>query len=189
MGGRGRRRGSPPPTTTRIPSLPSKTSSTTRRLWFPLLLMISSLRTPSIRSTSSFARLCKTLGSAFQVAALSAVGNIVVDFTTHRNLMCLADYMCKQEIFMELTASSLASLISDPEPFVQEKALALVRNLVDGCMKSVELVFAEDGIVLDAVGRQLQGASRDEIRIQEIPMVWHSKYQVFIRLYFASFMC
>nr|XP_011469206.1 PREDICTED: uncharacterized protein LOC101300576 isoform X2 [Fragaria vesca subsp. vesca] len=65
-GGRGRRRGSPPPTTTRIPSLPSKTSSTTRRLWFPLLLMISSLRTPSIRSTSSFARLCKTLGSAFQ---------------------------------------------------------------------------------------------------------------------------
>lgn len=80
----------------------------------------------------------------FQVAALSAVGNIVVDFTTHRslflqcggvkqlvqlsrsmdstlrlnalwalrNLMCLADYMCKQEIFMELTASSLASLIS-----------------------------------------------------------------------------
>nr|XP_011469091.1 PREDICTED: armadillo repeat-containing protein 8-like isoform X2 [Fragaria vesca subsp. vesca] len=100
-----------------------------------------------------------------------------------RNLMCLADYMCKQEIFMELTASSLASLISDPEPFVQEnfvqeKALALVRNLVDGCMKSVELVFAEDGIVLDAVGRQLQGASRDEIRIQEIPMVWHSKYQV-----------
>lgn len=33
-------------------------------------------------------------------------------------------------------------------------------------MKSVELVFAEDGIILDAVGRQLQGASRDEIRIQ-----------------------
>lgn len=79
----------------------------------------------------------------FQVAALSAVGNIIVDFTTHRslflqcggvkqlvqlsksmdstlrlnalwalrNLMCLADYMCKLGIFMELTAFSLASLI------------------------------------------------------------------------------
>ncbi|PRQ32947.1 hypothetical protein RchiOBHm_Chr5g0052041 [Rosa chinensis] len=133
-----------------------------------------------------------------QVAALSAVGNIVVDFTTHRslflqcggvkqlvqlsrsmdstlrlnalwalrNLMCLADYICKQGIFMELTASSLASLICDPEPFVQEQALALIRNLVDGCMNSVELVFAEDGIILDAVGRQLQSASRDEIWIQ-----------------------
>nr|XP_011459509.1 PREDICTED: armadillo repeat-containing protein 8 isoform X2 [Fragaria vesca subsp. vesca] len=143
-------------------------------------------------------RLLDDPSTSVQVAALSAVGNIVVDFTTHRslflqcggvkqlvqlsrsmdstlrlnalwalrNLMCLADYMCKQEIFMELTASSLASLISDPEPFVQEQALALVRNLVDGCMKSVELAFAEDGIILDAVGRQLQGASRDEIRIQ-----------------------
>ncbi|XP_004289570.1 PREDICTED: uncharacterized protein LOC101300576 [Fragaria vesca subsp. vesca] len=84
--------------------------------------------------------------------------------------------MCKQEIFMELTASSLASLISDPEPFVQEKALSLVRNLVDGCMKSVELVFAEDGIILDAVGRQLQGASRDEIRIQFLPISFIPPY-------------
>ncbi|KAL6199724.1 hypothetical protein ACLB2K_029507 [Fragaria x ananassa] len=143
-------------------------------------------------------RLLDDPSTSVQVAALSAVGNIVVDFTTHRslflqcggvkqlvqlsrsmdstlrlnalwalrNLMCLADYMCKQEIVMELTASSLASLISDPEPFVQEQALALVRNLVDGCMKSVQLAFAEDGVILDAVGRQLQGASRDEIRIQ-----------------------
>jgi hypothetical protein len=33
-------------------------------------------------------------------------------------------------------------------------------------MESVELVFAEDGIILDAVGRQLQSVSRDEIWIQ-----------------------
>nr|XP_011468735.1 PREDICTED: uncharacterized protein LOC105352777 [Fragaria vesca subsp. vesca]XP_011468736.1 PREDICTED: uncharacterized protein LOC105352777 [Fragaria vesca subsp. vesca]XP_011468737.1 PREDICTED: uncharacterized protein LOC105352777 [Fragaria vesca subsp. vesca] len=90
--------------------------------------------------------------------------------------MCLADYMCKQEIFMELTASSLASLISDPEPFVQEQALALVRNLVDGCMKLVELVFGEDGIIFDAVGRQLQGASRDEIRVQFLPISFIPSY-------------
>lgn len=56
--------------------------------------------------------------------------------------------------------------LADSEPFVQEQALALVRNLVDGCMKSIELVFAEDGMLLDAVGRQLQNASKDEIWLQ-----------------------
>ena len=55
---------------------------------------------------------------------------------------------------------------ADPEPFVQEQALALVRNLVDGCISSVEYVFAEDGIILDAVGRQLQSALKAEIGIQ-----------------------
>lgn len=54
----------------------------------------------------------------------------------------------------------------DPEPFVQEQALALIRNLVDGCIKSIELVFSEDGMILDAVGRQLQRASKDEICTQ-----------------------
>jgi hypothetical protein len=55
---------------------------------------------------------------------------------------------------------------ADPEPSVQEQALALVRNLVDGCINSVEYVFAEDGILLDAIGRQLQSASKAEIGIQ-----------------------
>ncbi|TQD81562.1 hypothetical protein C1H46_032877 [Malus baccata] len=141
---------------------------------------------------------CRSRFLSLQVAALGAIGNVVVDFTMRRslfvlcggvkqlvqlsrsmdstvrlnaiwalrNLTFLADNACKQEIFMELTASSLASVICDPEPFVQEQALALIRNLVDGCMKSVELVFAEDGMLLDAVGRQLQNASKDEILIQ-----------------------
>lgn len=77
------------------------------------------------------------------MAALGAISNIVVDFTTHRstfirlggvkllvqllksmdstirlnalwalrNLIFLAEDKCKEEIFMELTASLLASLI------------------------------------------------------------------------------
>ncbi|KAJ7964099.1 Armadillo repeat-containing protein 8 [Quillaja saponaria] len=83
-----------------------------------------------------------------------------------RNLVFLADQMCKQGVFMELTASSFASLICDPESSVQEQALALVRNLVDGCIDSLEYVMADDAIILDAVGRQLQNASKDEIGIQ-----------------------
>ncbi|GFZ13011.1 ARM repeat superfamily protein [Actinidia rufa] len=103
--------------------------------------------------------------TSVQVAALGAISNIVVDFTTHkslfiqcggvkqlvqlsksmeptlrvnavwalRNLTFLTDNRCKGGIFLELTASALASLIGDPEPSVQEQALALVRNLVDGC--------------------------------------------------------
>lgn len=79
----------------------------------------------------------------FQVAALGAISNIVVDFTPHkstfvkcggikelvqltksmdsslrlnavwalRNMVFLADKMCKEAIFMELTVSSVASLI------------------------------------------------------------------------------
>ncbi|XP_050275016.1 uncharacterized protein LOC126717379 [Quercus robur] len=143
-------------------------------------------------------RLLHDPSTSVQVAALRAVSNIVVDFTTAkstflqcgglkllvqlsksmdpilrlnalwglRNLMFLADNTCKEGIFLELTAPSLSSLICDPEPFVQEQALALVRNLVDGCLESIEYVFAEDGIILDAIGRQLQNTSKAEIGIQ-----------------------
>ncbi|ONI13851.1 hypothetical protein PRUPE_4G249300 [Prunus persica] len=101
-------------------------------------------------------QLSKSMDSTVRLNALWAL----------RNLMFLADNVCKEGIFMEFTASSLASVICDPEPFVQEQALALIRNLVDGCIKSVELVFTEDGMILDAVRRQLQNASTDEIWIQ-----------------------
>ncbi|XP_059431203.1 uncharacterized protein LOC132164674 [Corylus avellana] len=83
-----------------------------------------------------------------------------------KNLMFLADNVCKEGILLELTIPLLSSLICDPEPSVQEQALALVRNLVDGCINSVEYVFAEDGILLDAIGRQLRSASKAEIGIQ-----------------------
>lgn len=55
---------------------------------------------------------------------------------------------------------------ADPEPSVQEQALALVRNLVDGCINSVEFMFAEDGLILGAIGRQLQSTVKAEIGIQ-----------------------
>ncbi|KAE8682947.1 F11M15.21 protein isoform 3 [Hibiscus syriacus] len=136
--------------------------------------------------------------TSVQVAALGAVSNIVVDFTTHKsvflqcggmkqlvqlaksmesvvrsnalwalkNFVFQADNRLKEGVFSELTASLLTSLICDPEPSVQEQALALVRNLVDGCINLIEFVFAEDGLILGAIGRQLQCASKAEIGIQ-----------------------
>lgn len=136
--------------------------------------------------------------TSVQVAALRAIGNIVVDFSKRRtifiqcggakqlvqlsksvdsdlrlnalgalrNLVFLADYAHKESIFGELTASLLASLVCDSEPSVQEQALGLLRNLVDGCMDSIEFVFAEEGVLLDAIGRQLQSAFNAEIGIQ-----------------------
>ncbi|XP_044482366.1 armadillo repeat-containing protein 8 isoform X2 [Mangifera indica] len=83
-----------------------------------------------------------------------------------RNLVFLAENKCKEGVFSELTAPLLASLIGDPESFVREQALALVRNLIDGCIDSVDYVFAEESVIFDAVGRQLQSASKAEIGIQ-----------------------
>ncbi|XP_022729521.1 armadillo repeat-containing protein 8-like isoform X1 [Durio zibethinus] len=136
--------------------------------------------------------------TSVQVAALGAICNVVVDFTTRKsifiqcggikqlvelaksmesavrsnalwalkNFVFLADNRLKEDVFSELTASMLSSLICDPEPCVQEQALALVRNLVDGYINSIEFVFAEDGLILGAIGRQLQSSSKAEIGIQ-----------------------
>ncbi|GKV22259.1 hypothetical protein SLEP1_g32141 [Rubroshorea leprosula] len=136
--------------------------------------------------------------TAVQVAALGAISNIVVDFTTRksafiqcgglkelvqlsesmdgsvrsnalwalRNLIFLADNKLKEDVFIELKAPLLASLISDPEPFVQEQAMAFVRNLVDGCIDSIEYAFTDDSLILKAIGKQLQSTAKVEIRIQ-----------------------
>ncbi|KAL0791719.1 hypothetical protein Bca101_007965 [Brassica carinata] len=55
---------------------------------------------------------------------------------------------------------------SDPEPPVQEQALALLCNLVDGCINSIEFVYDEDGLILDTVGRQLRKAPQAQMAIQ-----------------------
>ncbi|XP_077214210.1 ARM repeat superfamily protein [Tasmannia lanceolata] len=83
-----------------------------------------------------------------------------------RNMMFLADNVCKEGILLELTISTLASLICDPEPSIQEQAMALVSNLVDGCIESMEHVFAEDGMIINAIARQVWIASRSEVCIQ-----------------------
>ncbi|XP_050222428.1 uncharacterized protein LOC126672518 [Mercurialis annua] len=133
-----------------------------------------------------------------KVAALGAISNILVDFTTRKstfvqcggvkqliylsksmdstvrinalwalkNMVFQADNRFKEMAFMEITASLLANLICDYDPCVQEQALALVRNLVDGCASCLDYVFAENAIVLDAVGRQLASASEAGIGIQ-----------------------
>ncbi|KAE9594134.1 hypothetical protein Lalb_Chr18g0050571 [Lupinus albus] len=101
-------------------------------------------------------QLTKAMDSSLRLNAVRAL----------RNMLFLTDKMCKEVIFVELTASSMASLICDPESCVQVQALALVRNFVDGCVYSVEYAFAEDGIILDAVGKQLRKSSKVEIGIQ-----------------------
>ena len=56
----------------------------------------------------------------------------------------------------------------DSEEMVEEQALAFVRNLVYGSVDSVHQVFAEDGLILAAVERQLCIASRPEVCTQVI---------------------
>jgi len=101
-------------------------------------------------------QLSKSMESAIRLNAVWAL----------RNLMFVSDDRCKEGIFFELTASTLTSLICDPEPSVQEQALALVRNLVDGCVDSIEYVFLEDGLILHAIGRQVESALKAEVLVQ-----------------------
>ncbi|KAL0389329.1 UNVERIFIED_CONTAM: hypothetical protein Scaly_0290000 [Sesamum calycinum] len=101
-------------------------------------------------------QLSKSMESAIRVNAVWAL----------RNLTFLVNYRCKEEILLELTSATLISLINDPEPSVQAQALALVRNLVDGTLNSINYVFGEDGAVLHAIARQLRSTSKVEVQIQ-----------------------
>lgn len=57
-------------------------------------------------------------------------------------------------------------MMPDPEASVQEQALALVRNLVDGSLNSIDYVFGEDGLLLHTIGRQLRNTAKAEVLIQ-----------------------
>ncbi|KAG9449426.1 hypothetical protein H6P81_009391 [Aristolochia fimbriata] len=83
-----------------------------------------------------------------------------------RNLMFLSDKMGKESILIELTLSTLASLICDSEVSIQEQALGLVCNLLDGSIDSIEYAFAEDGKIIKAVARQVKNATNLEVCIQ-----------------------
>ncbi|CAL1391109.1 unnamed protein product [Linum trigynum] len=85
-----------------------------------------------------------------------------------RNMTFLADDKCKEAIYLGMTPSLIANLIRDDELSVKEQALALVRNLVDGSVGSIEQVFADDSIILDAVGSQLQCCPNAEVLLQGI---------------------
>uniref|UniRef100_A0A804KL98 Armadillo repeat-containing protein 8 n=1 Tax=Musa acuminata subsp. malaccensis TaxID=214687 RepID=A0A804KL98_MUSAM len=105
---------------------------------------------------SQLVQLSKSMDSALRSRSVLAL----------RNLMFLADITDKEFILKELTLCTLASLIYDSECSIQEQALALTSDLVDGCSQSVKHVLAEDSIILDAVMRQLQNASSIGVCIQ-----------------------
>nr|VDD00981.1 unnamed protein product [Brassica oleracea] len=126
-----------------------------------------------------------------QVAVLGALSNIVLDFSSPNKSTFIEYGGIKQLI--ELSKSMDANTRgkessnpkpyessymlsnnnkvkhiapSDPEPPVQEQALALLCNLVDGCINSIEFVYDEDGLILDTVGRQLRKAPQAQMAIQ-----------------------
>lgn len=101
-------------------------------------------------------QLSKSMDSTIRVNAVWAL----------RNLLFLVNKTCKEGIFSELTATTLSSLICDPKTSVQEQALGLVRNLVDGPVDSIEYIFLEDRLLLHSVGRRLLSSSSTEVLIQ-----------------------
>ncbi|CAI9272997.1 unnamed protein product [Lactuca saligna] len=82
-----------------------------------------------------------------------------------RNLMFLVDSRCKEEIFMDLKLFPLTRLISDSNACVQEQALGLVCNLVNGPVDSIMYLFTE-GLLLNTVGRELRRASKPQVLVQ-----------------------
>ncbi|KAJ0982324.1 hypothetical protein J5N97_010579 [Dioscorea zingiberensis] len=101
-------------------------------------------------------QLSKSMDSTLRLKAVSAL----------RNVTFLADTISKESIILELTISTLASLICDSETAIQQQALALVGNLVDGYADSTKHIFADDGLIMNAVVRQLRSAFSAEICIQ-----------------------
>lgn len=150
------------------------------------------------RIISLLIQLLNPSSTSVQVAALGAISNIVVDFTSNKslfircgglgeliqlsksmdsrvrlnavwalsNLIFLTESQFKDDVMLELTTTALYGLICDSEASVQEYALAFLKNLVDGQLDCIEYVFAEEGLLLQAVGRQLQSALKTEVLIQ-----------------------
>lgn len=83
-----------------------------------------------------------------------------------RNLMFLVDTRSKEEIFMEIKLFPLTRLVCDSNPSVQEQALALVSNLVNGPLDSIMYLFTEEGLLLNTVGRELRRASKPQVLVQ-----------------------
>lgn len=89
-------------------------------------------------------QLSKSMDSAMRVNAIWAL----------RNLAFLVNDRCKEEILLELTMPTLTGLICDPEASVQEQALALVRNLVDGLPDSFKVCMCSATCLLGMRSRR-----------------------------------
>lgn len=83
-----------------------------------------------------------------------------------RNLMFLRDGKSGQRIMSELKLSSLVFLINDSEPLIQEQALGLLNNFVDGSIANIGYLFEHGSNIIDAVVRQLHYASSCQVCIQ-----------------------
>ncbi|KAL0680073.1 hypothetical protein Bca4012_008054 [Brassica carinata] len=117
-----------------------------------------------------------------QVAVLGALSNIVLDFSSPNKSTFIEYGGIKQLIELSKSmdantrCSALRALMN--LMFIQtsklkdllvlsvEQALALLCNLVDGCINSIEFVYDEDGLILDTVGRQLRKAPQAQMAIQ-----------------------
>lgn len=66
----------------------------------------------------------------------------------------------------KLVSLLIATCSADSEHSVQEQTLALVQNLLDGYVDSVNYVIGEDGMVINAISRQLNSASATGVCIQ-----------------------
>lgn len=73
-------------------------------------------------------------------------------------------------LVLKYSVNLLFLLLTDAEPSVQEQALGFVRNLVDGCMDSIDYIFAEDGLIINAVAKQVWRSARMEVHIQVYPL-------------------
>ncbi|XP_020104489.1 armadillo repeat-containing protein 8 [Ananas comosus] len=105
---------------------------------------------------SQLIQLSKSMDSILRLKSVSAL----------RNLMFLLDRKDKDNILIELSVPMLMSLICDDEHLIQEQALTLVGNFVDGCGDSIKHLFAEDNEILNVISRQLCNSCAPGVCIQ-----------------------
>ncbi|XP_042413293.1 armadillo repeat-containing protein 8-like [Zingiber officinale] len=124
-----------------------------------IIVICASRKSVLIRcgGVSQLVRLSTSMDSTLRLKSLSVL----------RNFLFLANTTDKECILKELSLHTLVSLLNDAEHSIQEQALALVNNLIDGC-SSVEHIFTEKcySLILDAVTRQLKQASSLGVCIQ-----------------------
>ncbi|OAY77676.1 Armadillo repeat-containing protein 8 [Ananas comosus] len=105
---------------------------------------------------SQLIQLSKSMDSILRLKSVSAL----------RNLIFLLDRKDKDNILIELSVPMLMSLICDDEHLIQEQALTLVGNFVDGCGDSIKHLFAEDNEILNVISRQLCNSCAPGVCIQ-----------------------
>ncbi|XP_048497291.1 uncharacterized protein LOC104907002 isoform X1 [Beta vulgaris subsp. vulgaris] len=68
------------------------------------------------------------------------------------------------------------------DPAVQDQAIRFIRNLVNGCVDSIEYVFTEEAFISQAIGRQLSIYSKSEVCIQVMSLSEGARYICVFRM-------